>query len=243
MRIPRRSLFIAAASLVSLAGVASFVAPSALAQTAKQQQRPSVVRVINLNTILDTLDEKTDRERELQKFLQGLEDNVNGIKKQLDQSRKEMELLPAKGPAFSAKREEVLRLAARYQAEGQTAKLLAEDKKKLMQIDLFEKMSDAVAEYAKSEGIDVVLNDDSAEKVPDNAPAQQTMSAMASRRVLFAAHEIDISDEVAQRMNNAYKLAGASGGAGGGAAKPAGAAANPPAAATPPAGKPANPGH
>lgn len=190
-------------------GTVALVTPSpASAQVANRAAR---VAVIDLNKVLDQLDEKTFRERQLEGFLKGLEESVNEIGNQLKQAREELKILKSGTPAFIAKREEVLRLTARVQAEAQAAKVLAEEKKKTMQVDLYEKIGDATREFAKKNALDLVLVDDSKEKIPQDASPQQAQAAMINKRVMFAAADVDISDLVAQQMNNEFKASGMGG--------------------------------
>ncbi len=163
---------------------------------------------IDLNKVLDQLEEKTFRERQLETFLKNLEDGVNETGKQLKQARDELNILPKNTPSYFAKREEVLRMSARLQADAQAAKLLAEEKKKSLQVDLYEKIGAATAEFSKKNGYDLVVVDDSMEKIPEDASPQQAQAAMVNRRVMFASPDIDISDAVAAQMNNEFKASG-----------------------------------
>ncbi|MBN8646121.1 MAG: OmpH family outer membrane protein [Planctomycetes bacterium] len=205
-RLPVTSLLTACA--LSLGALPLVTPATAVAQVAARAVK---VGTIDLNKVLDQMDEKTFRERQLETFLKNLEDSVNEIAKQLKQAKSELDILPKNGPAYLAKREEVLRLTARVQAEAQAAKILAEDKKKVMQIDLYEKISDSTKEFAKKNGYDLILVDDSKEKIPQDASPQQAQAAMISKRLMFAASDIDVSDMVAQQMNNEFKATGMGG--------------------------------
>ncbi|MFM9958138.1 MAG: OmpH family outer membrane protein [Phycisphaerales bacterium] len=171
------------------------------------------VGTIDLNKVLDQLEEKAFRERQLEGFLKGLEDGVNETGKALKQARSELDILPKNTPSYMQKREEVLRMTARLQADAQAAKLLAEEKKKSLQVDLYEKIGEATAEFAKKNAYDLVMVDDSKEKIPEDASPQQAQAAMVNRRVMFASPDIDISDAVASQMNNEFKASGMGGGA------------------------------
>jgi Skp family chaperone for outer membrane proteins len=211
--------------VVALASLA--LAPSARAAGGK-------VGSIDLNKILDQLDEKVFREQQLEKFLKGLEDNVNDKAKALKQGRTELDILVKGSPSYVSKREEVLRMTAQVQAEAQAAKVLAEEKKKSLQVDLYEKIGDATREFAKKNGYDLIVVDDSKEKIPEDANPQQAQAAMVNKRVMFAAADIDVSDQIASQMNNEFKATGMAGSSG---ATPAPAPA--PASGAAPAAKPA----
>jgi Skp family chaperone for outer membrane proteins len=211
-------------AVVALASLA--LAPSARAAGGK-------VGSIDLNKILDQLDEKLFRERQLEGFLKGLEDNVNDKAKALKQGRTELDILVKGSPSYISKREEVLRMTAQVQAEAQAAKVLAEEKKKSLQVDLYEKISDATREFAKKNGYDLIVVDDSKEKIPEDASPQQAQAAMVNKRVMFAAADIDVSDQIASQMNNEFKATGMGGAAGTSGATPA------PASGAAPAAKPA----
>lgn len=204
MRIKQSVLLSLGAFVFALASLA--LAPAAHAAGGK-------VGTIDLNKVLDQLDEKTFRERQLEGFLKNLEDNVNERAKALKAGRDELNILIKGTPSYVAKREEVLRQTAQVQAEAQAAKVLAEEKKKTMQVDLYDKIGEATREFAKKNGYDLIVVDDSKEKIPEEANPQQAQAAMVNKRVMFAAADIDVSDQIAAQMNNEFKATGMGGGA------------------------------
>lgn len=212
MRIKQPLLVSLGVFVVALASLA--ISPVASAAGGK-------VGTIDLNKVLDQLDEKTFRERQLEGFLKTLEDNVNDRAKALKSGREELNILIKGTPSYVAKREEVLRQTAQVQAEAQAAKVLAEEKKKTMQVDLYDKIGDACREFAKKNGYDLIVVDDSKEKIPEDANPQQAQAAMVNKRVMFAAADIDVSDQIASQMNNEFKATGMSGDKAAAPAKPA----------------------
>ena len=76
-----------------------------------------------------------------------------------------------------------------------------------MQIEqLYRKTLDAIGRVAKDSGYDVVLFK---EKAPDftNANAQQISTMIQVRKLLWSSDDIDITQQITQRMNNEFENA------------------------------------
>ena len=69
--------------------------------------------------------------------------------------------------------------------------------------DLYRKCLDATEVVAKDLGYDVVLFKESTPDFNYENP-QQLSTQIQVRKLLWSADEVDITDAVAQRMNNAY---------------------------------------
>jgi Skp family chaperone for outer membrane proteins len=98
-----------------------------------------------------------------------------------------------------------MRFEAQFRLETEIAERTLAEHQKLMQLALFNKITEAVRAYADREGIDVVLTNDSGVEIPQDLSDQQFLAAVTGRRVVFASDAIDITEEVAQAMNNEYR--------------------------------------
>ena len=166
---------------------------------------PCCVGVVRLNDVLSKLDEKSVEEAKLKAYFEERETAVNSMRQRVSTLRDELKLLPTDAPDRNAKREEYARLGAQSKIEEQLAQVLAIEKKKMMELDMFNKIRAAVAIVAERQGLSVVFNDDSMMEIPDEAEYREVQGAMISRRVMFASQSVDISAEVANYMNNEFK--------------------------------------
>lgn len=169
---------------------------------------PCCVGVIRLNEVLEKLEEKSVREAELKSFFENRESAVNALLDRVKSLREDLKLLPQDAPDRSAKREEYARLGAQAKVEADLSQVLAAEKKKLMELDLFNKIRAAASVVADRQGLLIVLNDDSQVEIPDTAEYREVQGAMVNRRVMFATQSVDISAEVANYMNNEFKAKG-----------------------------------
>lgn len=176
-------------------------ARNALARAAQ----PTPIAVMNVNRVLERLNEKIDRERELKAYFDTLENRVNELGRQAEQKKAELDVLPRDDAAFKATREELVRLTIQRRTEEELSQALAEERRKQMQLELFQKIANATEAYARREGYKIVISDDSDAEIPPTANAQQVTAAILSRKLLFADSSIDISEAVASVMNNEYR--------------------------------------
>jgi len=163
------------------------------------------VAVVRLNEVLNKLNEKAVRESELKAFFEEREGVVNAILSNLQSIESELKMMPRDAPDRRTKLEERARLAARAEAEAKIAQAVAEDRKKRMELELFDQIRAAAGEIAKRQGLAVVLSDDSDIDVPENASYREVQMSMISRRLMYAGSSVDISSQVATYMNNQFK--------------------------------------
>jgi len=163
------------------------------------------VAVIDLNMVLTSMDERKAREQELQDYIATLESPLRDMQAKVGQGQDDLKILPEKSPDWYTKREETAKLAMRLRAEGEVSKALVEDRRKQMHLALFAKINETAARYAKREGFQVIISNDSAVEIPQEAPENQVQAAMVGRRVIHADASVDISQAVAQMMNNEFK--------------------------------------
>lgn len=74
--------------------------------------------------------------------------------------------------------------------------------------DLYGKTTRQIDAFAKREGFDLVLLDDRAIKLPDEAGMKDVNSLILNKRVLFASDALDITDRLVQVMNNEFAAGG-----------------------------------
>ncbi|MCA9311896.1 MAG: OmpH family outer membrane protein [Phycisphaerales bacterium] len=167
---------------------------------------PGSVATIDINMVLENLDERAIREDELKRFFADLEAGVNALKAELDQATKDLEPLAPGSQQFKEKRNQIVRLNLKVEGEAQLARALADERRKIMHKDLFDKIVAAVKQYADREGICMVFNDDSKVDIPINGVnGNQMQAAIVGRRILYSCDDSDISLFVAEMMNNQFR--------------------------------------
>ena len=181
-----------------------FTSDGALAQGGGGSDPCACVATIDLGRVLERMDERIDRERELQEFIAQLESEVNELRAQAETAQGDLEILVQGTPEFEEGQRAAIRAVARFRFEAEFAERRATERRKTMQLQLFDQIKAATAQFAEAEGYDLVMHDDSTEQLPPEITEQQASLAIASRRVIYSASGVDITDAVAQRMNNEY---------------------------------------
>lgn len=164
----------------------------------------STVGTIDLQRVLQNLDERAEREGELQSFIQGRISRIKQIQDRVEQLRSDLDILPENGPEWRAKREEILREDVKLRSEQDLLQFFGTEMEARMKRDLFLKIKDAASRFAEREGYAVVITDDSEVPIPmPNAPEliRQVEPAIVARRVIFSSDCADLSDDVARMMN------------------------------------------
>ena len=171
--------------------------------------RATSVAVVDIGRVLGLLEERSDRLQELEDFGRRLEEDVQAVEEQFASATSDLEVLPRGTPQWDDKQTEAIRLEMRLQGEKEFAKFRMNERKQRMKLELFNKIVSAAGIYAQREGYDVVLNDDRDMTIQEAQVGQMTDAAfeafVQSRRVIFASEGVDITEEVAQLMNNQFK--------------------------------------
>jgi Skp family chaperone for outer membrane proteins len=196
------ALGLAAAALI-LGSI--YLSTPAEARRAMQSATTANVAVIDIARVLDALDEKTSRERELQTIIQERENKLEEIRTQLEQVTADLDILPRDSDRYQTTLEEAIRLQTNLEFEGRLAETLVARRRTQLQLELFNKIRDAACAYASTEGWDIVLTSDAGTEIPDGLQPNELRNAILSRRVLCTDERYDISSEVAQKMNNEFR--------------------------------------
>lgn len=164
---------------------------------------PTAAAVVDLQVLLENLDERTEREADVARERERLQQEAEQKRSQLQQIRNELDMLKAGTPNFREKQAELQKTAIELNVWTQYQQQRINRETGLMIEDLYRKCLDAVEATAKDAGYDMVFFKESS---PDfNYENPQQLSAQISvRKLLWSSDEVDITNAVAQRMNNAY---------------------------------------
>ena len=101
--------------------------------------------------------------------------------------------------------EQAVRKNMELEFEGNFAERVLIEQRKELQIALFNKIAEATRRYAEREGWDIVLSSDLNDEVPTRLGPGETQAVLLGRRTFAVSSGADITNEVAQMMNNEYK--------------------------------------
>ena len=172
--------------------------------------RPAAVAVVNLPAVLEGLEQRAVAEADLIRMAQEIESENDRWREELEGIDAQLKEMPK---ADEAKRQALQEQGERKLLEYEQWKRYKTDRidieKSLLMRDLYKKVHESIEELAAIEGYDIVLADDSVDDIavqPDSPVTRenQVQRQIRSLRVLFANSAVDITDQLIERMNNAF---------------------------------------
>jgi Skp family chaperone for outer membrane proteins len=193
--------------------VGSVLAYDTFANRAAAPQ-PTVVGVVRLNELLEGLEQRASAEARIKSMRDKLVEDANKRKDELEAKRKEVEAAPKSNQA--ALSDDLTLAAIRNQAWLEVSQQELDEEAALTVEDLYRSIKNAVKELAISQGYDLVMVDDSNTELVKNRTSQmplklQLEQQVAQRKFIYVDEATDITDQLVQRMNNAFKAAGGGG--------------------------------
>ncbi len=169
---------------------------------------------VDLPAVLDGLNERAQAELKLKAMR---DERIAEDTRKQDDLKALQEQLEAIPPTEKKRRQEMqedLTLAAlEYNAWRAFSNEQLDIEKSLMFRELDRSVARALQELSAANGYDIVLMNDSAQKLGVNPEANmpremQVRQQMTGRRALYVSPAADITQELVQRMNNAYNAGG-----------------------------------
>lgn len=171
--------------------------------------QPTVVVTVNLATVLEKLDQRTDAETNLRNMVEALRVEDDQRKAEITKLDNELRAM-TESSQKQALQDQAALSALKYQAWARFSADKVDIERGLVLEDLYRSIKAAAAELASTARYDVLLVDDSQGELATSPDARvsresQIRQQIAGRRMLFASPAIDITDDLIERMNNAYK--------------------------------------
>ncbi len=188
--------------------------------------QPTVVVTVNLGKVMEKLDQWNASVARVKKLTDDLKLEQSKRTGELDAMKKDAETIqaeydkttdPKQRTALEARMQGLQEDAAMktldYQAWVSFSAEKADIESAIATQDAYRSIKAAAAQMASANHYDIVMVDDSQGEIVTNADSrtprvQQAQQQMATRRLLYVNPVIDITDDLIQRMNNAYKAAG-----------------------------------
>ncbi|MBT8485026.1 MAG: OmpH family outer membrane protein [Phycisphaerales bacterium] len=198
--VPSVLLLIVVAVLVSRDVIGGFAAMA----------RPTAVVTVNLPRVLEGLEQRAAAVSELTQLADRMRDEDQRHQDEISAMNTELQGL---SETDTAAREDLSERAAmrilEYNAWRAFAAEQLDIEKSLRLRNIDRAVKDAIAQLSELNGYDIVLNDDSGQPLTVNSDSKvpreyQVKQKMISRRVLYAESSVDITEELIERMNNAF---------------------------------------
>ena len=170
-----------------------------------QQAAPAAIAVVDVQKVLNNCKEKAAIDADITSATEKLKADVDGHKHELRQLESDLGLLGAGQPAWKAKREEIDKKIVSAQVGSKYGELKIAREQILSYENLYNKLREACAEVARANGYNMVLTKDPA-KLQRSQNANQLVNQIAGRKMLWAADDLEITDEVLQAMNTNWEM-------------------------------------
>jgi len=169
--------------------------------------RPATVGTINLGRILEEVTERAEWDARLRSMEEQLGAEARGKQEAVNKKKERLEAL-SQGPEWGALREEMAMDILEADAWFKFERARLDRERSLMWQDLYKSVKTEADKLALAEGLDLVLVNDSLGEIRSTGDAQTSAEAVVlqqitARRLVFASKEVDITDRLIVRMNNA----------------------------------------
>lgn len=171
---------------------------------------PLKIAVVDLGKLTQQLTEQSADQQLIQGRLAQFKQEVATRKKELQKLEEPLNpqsviALKPGTPEYKAQRNKLLKAGLKLQVFEQFTQDQLKIKQRMLTADIYRDVNDAVAQYAKSHGINLVLI---THKFDYNVTStRDLMLQIANRAVLYHDATVDITDPLVRLMNQAYQKA------------------------------------
>ena len=199
---------VAMALAVTLA--AAGAARLAVAQAPAQTPPATRIAVVNMVDLFDRLDAKKDADNAMQKLSDDLQKELDSRKEKVKNLSDQLQGYKEGSDIYNQTQNQAMMQAMDLQAFQQyymPNKLNLE--KRLRTAALYSQINQAIADYARTHGIALVLVADPAD-LSTARTSDELLSKITIRKVIYADPSLDITQQIVEKMNADYKLGGGS---------------------------------
>jgi Skp family chaperone for outer membrane proteins len=196
------------ATLLVMVAMGTVLGYSAMGQRAISPDA-AVIAVVRINALFDELQQRAEARIRLRQMELDLTDEHRVRTEEITRLQTEMEDVVA-----MTRRTELVDDIALKQLQlrfwQQAAAMELEVEKAIQLQDLYRSMRAAIEALSTAEGYDLVLVDDSSDDLPFDresrmSPQVQVLQQIATRKILYRNSALDITMDLATRMNNQFR--------------------------------------
>lgn len=194
------------------AAVAALVASLAYNAVAvpRMAPPPAAIATVDLVRVIDKLTERSDWEVQITALQKRIQDELTAKRKTVEDDAKKME--GAAEAERSAIRDRLALEQLRMEQWAKIKQIELDRERALMWQSMYRNVRAESAKLAEAEGYDLVLvndgvNDLQIQRDSKVSQEQQAQEQIVRRRVLYSAKNIDVTDKLILRMNNARSAA------------------------------------
>ena len=166
--------------------------------------KPTAVAVVDIQKAFDALAEKDQIEADLRTKAEQLKQLEDDKKKKIRDIQADLEILAPDTEPWLRKKDELDKALIELQVWRTFETNNLNNERGVQVENLYRKMIDSIGKVAKANGYDVVLFKEKPVRFAGAKP-EQIPALIQVRKVLWAADELDLTDQVITDMNNQFK--------------------------------------
>jgi len=172
--------------------------------------RPTTVVGVNLPAVLEKLDERVRAELSLRSMAEKMQSEDTEWQEKIKARQAALNDVPeADLPRRQKLGEELALMVLEFEAWRRFATESIDIEKSLLLRDLDNSVRKAIRRLAEANGYDIVVMDDTGQQLTVNPESKvprelQVKQQMVARRLLYVNPAVDITDQLIERMNNAF---------------------------------------
>ena len=177
---------------------------SILAAVAGQWSAPTKVAVVNVPEVSGRYDRTTDLEAKFELRRRAYQEKRDEMRDRLERNGRALQEQIKPGTVeFETRRKELVLLEAELNYFVETEGQQIEHELALSLLDIFRDIEQAVKAEAEAKGLDIVL---AADQLPSEPPkaSNQVRQQIVLQKVMYWRPEVDIPDDVVNRLNSTY---------------------------------------
>jgi Skp family chaperone for outer membrane proteins len=194
-------------AILLLAVIAGMVGYGTHAQRSPAPLSPTVLVTVNIEQIFRGLAERSAADASLTQLAEELDAKGVRDREQIDLLKQDLDLYSPDSKQYQDTATRVAQMGYRLQAYREFAVRKLEVEKTRTLRALYAKIKTSIAELARTQGYDVVFVDDTVVDLPTDVTEAETWRQISARRMLYTNPQRDITQQVLQYMNDAYKVA------------------------------------
>lgn len=190
-------------TIIAVAALAFALASGGALVAAANKPRAVTVAVVDVQKVFNSLDEKASVEADITQQTESLQKQEQDKQTALKALQADLSVLVAGTKAYDDTQDKLENKAIEFKVWQQFNQRKLEHDKAARLEALYKKVVDAIGSIAKSSGYDLVLFKDNTGDI--KGENQQQLAAMIQvRKVLYSAPDLDITDQVTQKLNNEW---------------------------------------
>lgn len=192
-------------ALLAVAAVA-FLGAKATVGQANTTWQPTRTAVIDLTRIFDGFQQTKDLNDVLQQRGDAIVKEGTDKEKALTNRQKELEAFKPDTPDFDKRYQELMKQVIDFRAWQQFMREQVENEHRVWLKKTYQQILEAVSQIAGERGIDLVVY--AQEPKVEGETLKDMRENILQRKVIWSAKQIDITDQVLQRLNRDYEKQG-----------------------------------